>query len=123
MTSCNLENVTCKKCYLDGLRLIVHNHSIDPGYYSGGTKSGFILAPGFNHEIAIKRTFSSKLGLESCQVNIPSLHVIIFGKSIPRFLSIIIDLSIRSPSGNLILSIEKVIFIFIFIVSIFQSII
>jgi len=71
----NLENVTCKKCYLDGLRLIVHNHSIDPGYYSGGTKSGFILSPGFNHEIAIKRTFSSKLGLphNNCIKNITSL--------------------------------------------------
>ena len=59
----NLENVICEKCYLDGLRLVIHNHSIDPGYYSGGTKSGFILAPGFNHEIVIKRTFTSKLGL------------------------------------------------------------
>ena len=71
----NLENVTCEKCYLDGLRLIVHNHSADPGYYSGGTKSGFILAPGFNHEIAIKRTISSKLGLphNNCIKNITSL--------------------------------------------------
>jgi hypothetical protein len=71
----NLENVTCKKCYLDGLRLIVHNHSADPGYYSGGTKSGFILSPGFNHEIAIKRTISSKLGLphNNCIKNITSL--------------------------------------------------
>ena len=71
----NLENVTCQNCYLDGLRLIVHNHSADPGYYSGGTKSGFILSPGFNHEIAIKRTISSKLGLphNNCIKNITSL--------------------------------------------------
>ena len=71
----NLEKIACQKCYLDGLRLIVHNHSIDPGYYSGGTKSGFILAPGFNHEIGIKRTFSSKLGLpfNNCIKNVTSL--------------------------------------------------
>ena len=71
----NLENITCEKCYLDGLRLIVHNHTIDPGYYSGGTKSGFVLAPGFNHEIIIKRTFSSKLGLpyNNCIKNVTSL--------------------------------------------------
>jgi len=72
----NLENVTCEKCYLDGLRLIVHNHTADPGYYSGGSKSGFILSPGFNHEIAIKRTFSSKLGLpfNNCIKNVTSLE-------------------------------------------------
>jgi len=71
----NLENITCDKCYLDGLRLIVHNQSSDPGYYSGGTKSGFVLAPGFNHEIIIKRTFSSKLGLpyNNCIKNVTSL--------------------------------------------------
>jgi hypothetical protein len=68
-------NVTCSKCYLDGLRLIVHNQTADPGYYSGGTKSGFILAPGFNHEVVIKRTFSSKLGLpfNNCIKNVKSL--------------------------------------------------
>jgi hypothetical protein len=71
----NLENITCEKCYLDGLRLIVHNHSADPGYYSGGTKSGFILSPGFNHEIVVKRTFLSKLGLpfNNCIKNVTSL--------------------------------------------------
>jgi hypothetical protein len=70
----NLENITCEGCYLDGLRLIVHNHSVDPGYYSGGTKSGFILSPGFNHEIVVKRTFSSKLGLpfNDCIKNVTS---------------------------------------------------
>jgi len=40
----NTEKIDCNKCYLEGLRLIVHNHTADPGYYSGGTKSGFILA-------------------------------------------------------------------------------
>jgi len=72
----NLENITCNNCYLEGLRLIVHNHTADPGYYSGGTKSGFILSPGFNHEIVIKRTFSSKLGLpfNSCIKNVTSLE-------------------------------------------------
>ena len=71
----NIENITCDRCYLDGLRLIVHNHSADPGYYSGGTKSGFTLAPGFNHEVAVKRTFSSKLGLpfNNCIKNVTSL--------------------------------------------------
>ena len=71
----NLDNVTCKNCYLDGLRLIVHNHSADPGYYSGGSKSGFILSPGFNHEIIIKRTFLTKLGLpfNNCIKNVTSL--------------------------------------------------
>jgi hypothetical protein len=72
----NLENVTCNNCYLDGLRLIVHNHTADPGYYSGGTKSGFTLSPGFNHEIVVKRTFSSKLGLpfNNCIKNVTSLE-------------------------------------------------
>jgi hypothetical protein len=72
----NLQNITCEKCYLDGLRLIVHNHSADPGYYSGGTKSGFILSPGFNHEIVVKRTFLSKLGLpfNNCIKNVTSLE-------------------------------------------------
>jgi hypothetical protein len=71
----NLENITCNNCYLDGLRLIVHNHTADPGYYSGGTKSGFILSPGFNHEIIVKRTFLSKLGLpfNNCIKNVTSL--------------------------------------------------
>jgi hypothetical protein len=71
----NLQNISCEKCYLDGLRLVVHNHSIDPGYYSGGTKSGFILSPGFNHEIVIKRTYTSKLGLphNNCIKNVTSL--------------------------------------------------
>jgi hypothetical protein len=72
----NLENITCNNCYLEGLRLIVHNHTADPGYYSGGTKSGFILSPGFNHEIVVKRTFSSKLGLpfNNCIKNVTSLE-------------------------------------------------
>jgi len=51
------------------------NHTADPGYYSGGTKSGFILAPGFNHEIVIRRTFTSKLGhpFNNCIKNVTSL--------------------------------------------------
>jgi hypothetical protein len=71
----NLEKIDCNKCYLEGLRLIVHNHTADPGYYSGGTKSGFILAPGFNHEIVIRRTFTSKLGhpFNNCIKNVTSL--------------------------------------------------
>jgi hypothetical protein len=55
----NLESIKCDRCYLDGLRVIIHNHSVDSGYYSGGTKAGLTLAPGLSHEVAVKRTFSS----------------------------------------------------------------
>ena len=72
----NLDRIKCDRCYLDGLRVIIHNHSIDPGYYSGGTKAGLTLAPGLSHEVAIKRTFSSKLGLpyNDCIKNVTNLE-------------------------------------------------
>jgi len=71
----NLEDIECDRCYLDGIRLIIHNQSIDPGYYSGGTKSGLTLAPGLSHEISVRRTFSYKLGLpfNNCIKNVNSL--------------------------------------------------
>jgi hypothetical protein len=82
----NLEDIKCDRCYFDGLRVIVHNHSVDPGYYSGGTKAGFTLSPGFNHEIIIKRTFSSKLGwpYNHCIKNVISLES--FDSELYRFM-------------------------------------
>jgi len=82
----NLEGIKCDRCYLDGLRVIIHNHSVDPGYYSGGTKDGFTLSPGFNHEITIKRTFLSKLGLpfNDCIKNVTDLES--FDSDLYRFM-------------------------------------
>ncbi len=82
----NLEDIKCDLCYLDGLRVIVHNHSVDPGYYSGGTKAGFTLSPGFSHEIIIKRTFSSKLGwpYNDCIKNVTDLES--FDSDLYRFM-------------------------------------
>jgi hypothetical protein len=47
---------------LNGLKLMIHNDSIDPGFYFGITKRGISIAPGFINEIKIKRTFTHKLG-------------------------------------------------------------
>jgi len=47
---------------LNGLKLMIHNDSIDPGFYYGISKRGISIAPGFNNEISIKRTFTNKLG-------------------------------------------------------------
>ena len=82
----NLESIKCDRCYLDGLRVIVHNHSVDPGYYSGGTKAGFTLSPGLSHEVAVKRTFSSKLGLpyNDCIKNVSNIES--FDSDLYRFM-------------------------------------
>jgi len=47
---------------LNGLKLMIHNDSIDPGFYYGISKRGISIAPGFNNEISIKKTFTNKLG-------------------------------------------------------------
>ena len=62
----NLENIPINtKAFFndsDGIRIIIHNSSYDPTYYGGTSSDGFNVAPGFNHLISIKRTFSYKLG-------------------------------------------------------------
>jgi len=59
----------------DGVRIIIHNSSYDPAYYKGRSSDGFNVAPGFNHLISIKRTFSYKLGLpyNNCLKDIKSI--------------------------------------------------
>jgi hypothetical protein len=62
----NLENIPINtRTYSsesDGIRIIIHNSTYDPTYYGGEALNGFNVAPGFNHLISIKRTFSYKLG-------------------------------------------------------------
>jgi hypothetical protein len=47
---------------LDGLKLIIHNDSIDPGYYAGTSKKGLYLATGQLNDIVVKKIFTNKLG-------------------------------------------------------------
>jgi hypothetical protein len=62
----NLENIPINtRAFFndsDGLKIIIHNSTYDPTYYGGEALNGFNVAPGFNHLISIKRTFSYKLG-------------------------------------------------------------
>jgi hypothetical protein len=65
--SLNLTNIPFIRFVYDyvtenGLKLMIHNDSIDPGYYTGLSKKGISIAPGFINEIKIKRTFTHKLG-------------------------------------------------------------
>jgi hypothetical protein len=62
----------------DGVRIIIHNSSYDPAYYKGRSSDGFNVAPGFNHLISIKRTFSYKLGLpyNNCLKDVKSIDFI-----------------------------------------------
>jgi hypothetical protein len=46
----------------NGLRLIIHNESIDPGYYGGLAKNGMYIPTGQANDIAVKKTFTYKLG-------------------------------------------------------------
>ena len=63
----NLTNIPFIRYFYDyvtenGLKLMIHNDSIDPGYYTGSSKRGISIAPGFKNEISIKKKFSNKLG-------------------------------------------------------------
>ena len=45
----------------DGIRVIIHNQTLDPNYYAGYSDNGLNVAPGFSYEIAVKRTYLNKL--------------------------------------------------------------
>ena len=57
----NLTGIICNDCLIDGLKVIIHNRSIDPGYYGGVSNRGMNVAPGLFNEIKVNRVFSSKL--------------------------------------------------------------
>jgi hypothetical protein len=67
-----------KKCItseMDGMRLIIHNISNDPGYYGGLPLTGFNIAPGFINEILVSKIFIYKLGqpYNNCIKNVKSI--------------------------------------------------
>jgi hypothetical protein len=45
----------------EGLRLMIHNESIDSGYHIGYSETGFNLSPGLANEIVVDRVYSYKL--------------------------------------------------------------
>jgi hypothetical protein len=75
----NLENIpfdsSSKISEFDGLRLIVHNISNDPGIYGGMPLTGFNVASGFINKISVTCTFINKLGLpyNNCLKDVKSI--------------------------------------------------
>jgi hypothetical protein len=61
---------------LDGLKLMIHNDSIDPGYYAGALKKGLYLATGQWNDIVVKKIFTNKLGepYNDCIKDVKSIH-------------------------------------------------
>jgi len=83
----NLSGIKCNECErIDGIKVIVHNHSIDPGYYFGQSKGGINVANGLVNEIRVTRTFSSKLDkpYNNCLKDIESLSS--FDSDLYRFI-------------------------------------
>jgi hypothetical protein len=72
----NLSDISFTKTNkLDGLRIIIHNKTDDPNFYSGISNNGFNLAPGLDYEISVKRIFTYKLGLpyNNCLKDVKSI--------------------------------------------------
>jgi len=82
----NLSGIKCNECTLDGFKVVVHNHSTDPGYYFGESKEGINLATGIVNEIRVARTFSYKLEepYNNCLKDIESLSS--FDSDLYRFI-------------------------------------
>ena len=81
-----MSGIKCNEFFIDGIKVIVHNSSIDPGYYSGQSKGGINVAAGLFNEIKVVRTFSSKLDkpYNKCLKDIKSLNT--FDSDLYRFI-------------------------------------
>jgi hypothetical protein len=60
-----LGNDTIDSFGLDGLQVIVHNHSSYPGFYMGFGINGHNVAPGYATNLEIKRILTNKLNVPS----------------------------------------------------------
>lgn len=71
---------------IDGIKLIVHNSSIDPGYYGGDSAGGINVPSGLFSEIKVNRGFSYKLPspYNNCLKDVKSLNA--FNSDLYRFI-------------------------------------
>ena len=72
----HLGNDTTNSLGIDGLQIIVHNHTLDPNFYGGYSLQGLNAPSGFYSSIALNRIFSHKLGLpyNDCIKDVSSLN-------------------------------------------------
>lgn len=63
MSLYNFNSTPGKMSVQDGLRIVVHNRTSDPGFYGGFISQGVDVPSGFFTSISINRIFSSKLGV------------------------------------------------------------
>jgi hypothetical protein len=61
----HLGNDTSGSLALDGLQVVVHNHSSFPGFYMGYGINGHNVAPGYATNLEIKRIHTNKLNVPS----------------------------------------------------------
>ncbi len=61
----HLGNDTSGSLALDGLQVVVHNHSSFPGFYMGYGINGHNVAPGYATNLEIKRVHTNKLNVPS----------------------------------------------------------
>jgi len=72
--------------YKDGVRIIIHNQTLDPNYYLGYSDNGLNLAPVLIYEIPVNRIFSYKLGYpyNNCLKDVKSIDS--FDSDLYRFM-------------------------------------